>query len=277
MHPSRFVHAALAALAATVLALPTGCSTTVDQDEASATATAALQAQSQGGLTDGILDTGTPDGLAPDPATAAQTVAAQPSKGLFPVGCATKTQSGDVVTLTMNACTGPFGKVTMNGTMTATFSNSAADVLHVDVEAGDDLTANGTAFHYSAGVDVTYTSTSRTLTYQGHSDGTTKRGVAYARQTNVTIVADATTSCLAIDGTSTGSVGKYDLDISIAGFKGCPGACPTAGVAKATLNGPLVDDKSLQVTFDGSAEGHVSAPRRTFDVPLDCEASEAAD
>jgi len=273
MLTSRF--AMYAPLALMLLVTQSACSDDAEREEASATATSALQAQSQSGLTDGVLDT---EGvLAPEAEEAAKTVAEHPTRGLRPEGCATKTREANVVTLKLDGCTGPFGKVTMHGSLTATFSRASADVLHVDIAGSDDLTANDATLHYAAGVDVRYDGQERTMTYHGHSEGKTKRGVDFARHTDLSVVADVQTKCVAIDGMSKGSIGKFDLDLTVDGFKGCRDACPTAGNAHATLRGPLGRETNLDVTFDGSDEAHVKGPKRSFDVALSCDDAEAAE
>ncbi|HEY8075429.1 MAG TPA: hypothetical protein VIF62_14995 [Labilithrix sp.] len=263
-------------IAAAAFVLPAfGCSEAIEQDEASATATSALQAQSQGGVTDGVLDVDAPDGLAPDPEDAAKAVAEKDARALRPAGCAVKTRDGAVVTIALHGCTGPFGKIALDGTLVATFSKTATNVLHVDIADGGDLAANGASFHYAAGVDVTYAPGTRKLDYHGHSDGTTKRGVAFDRHTDLAIVADVDKKCVSIDGVSKGSLGRFDLDLTIDGFHGCESACPTAGSAKATLRTPN-REIDVEVDFDGSDRAHVKAPKHAFDVALACEDAEAA-
>lgn len=258
---------------AVLLVVHTGCSSQVEEEEASATATSALQAHNQSGITEGVIDI--EGGLAPEPEDAAKAVAERPTRGLQPEGCATKTRDGNVVTLTLSGCSGPFGRVKMDGTLKATFTKTAPDVLHVAV-VGDGLHANGASFDYGADLDVAYDGASRKLTYHGHSDGKTKRGVAFSRHTDLTIVADTDTKCVAIDGVSKGSIGRFDLDLTIDGFKGCQNACPTAGVAKATLRTPR-REVDIELSFDGSDSAHVTAPKHHFDVKLDCDAAEAAE
>ena len=262
---------------AALLTLPTtGCN--ADEDEASATTTSALQAQSQGGVTDGVIDT--EGALAPEPEEAAKKVAELPTRGLRPAACVTKTREGNVVTLKLDKCTGPFGKVVIEGSLVATFSKTSANDLHVDIAAGEGTTANGKAFGYTAQADVRFDGTQRLLTYHGSSNGTTKRGKDFSRQTDLSIVADVSTHCAQLDGVSKGSIGKYDIDLTIEGFKGCRDACPTAGVARATVDGPLVKNASVEVTFDGSDKAHVkidARKKREKDVALDCEAAEAAE
>jgi hypothetical protein len=258
---------------ATILAV-SACNSSVEQEEASATATSALQAHNQSGITEGVLDI--EGGLAPEPEDAAKAVTEKPTRGLQPDGCATKTRDGNVVTVTLKGCTGPFGKVTLDGALVATFTKTSPDVLHVAIAGSDDLTANGNALHYAADLDVAYDGSSRKLTYHGHSDGKTKRGIAFSRHTDLSIVADVDTKCVAIDGVSNGSIGKFDLDLTIDGFKGCRDACPTAGTAKATLrtSNRAID---IELSFDGSDSAHVKAPKHQFDVKLACDDAEAAE
>jgi hypothetical protein len=265
------------ALAALTIA-PTGCQKDEDEDEASATATSALQAQNQDGVMDGVVDTeGT---VAPEPEEAAKRVAERPTRGLHPEGCATRTREGNVVTLKLDKCTGPFGKVTLEGSLVATFSKASANDLHVDIVAADGTTANGRELTYAAQADVRFEGTGRTVTYHGRSSGTTKRGKSFSRETNLSIVADLATHCAEIDGTSKGSVGRYDINLTIEGFKGCRDACPTAGLARATVDGPFVKNASVEVTFDGSDKAHVKIQARKKherDIALDCEAGETAE
>lgn len=252
------------------------CARDEDEDNAAATATSALRAQNEAGLTDALLDT---DGtLAPEPEDAARMVAERPARGLFPEGCATKTQAGNAVSVVMRGCTGPFGKVAIDGTLVATFSKMADDVVHVEIVASPGATANGRDFSYASQSDVRYEGPRRTITYRGSSSGTTARGRSYSRATNVTVATDMGTHCVAIDGTSTGKVGPYDIDLTIDGFRACRDTCPTAGTARANVNGPLVRGASITVTFDGSDQiaAKVDARRdRELSITLDCQAGEA--
>lgn len=264
---------------ATVLAIPTGCiNVEGEDDEASATTTAALQAQSQSGVTDGVVDI--EGASAPEAEEAAKKVAELPTRGFRPAGCVTKTREGKVVTLTLDKCTGPFGKVVLEGSLVATFAKTSNNDLHVDIEAGEGTTANGRPLTYAAQADVRFDGAQRLLTYHGSSLGTTTRGKPFSRQTDLSIVADVATHCAQLDGVSKGSIGNYDVDLTIEGFKGCRDACPAAGLARATVNGPLVKNASVEVTFDGTDKAHVKVDarkEREVDIALDCEAAEAAE
>lgn len=255
-----------------------GCASEDGDEEASATVTSALQAQSQGGVTDGVVDIeGT---LAPEPEEAAAKVTDFPTRGLEPAGCATKTRVNNVVTLKLDKCNGPFGKVVIEGSLIATFSKTAADILHVDVVSGEGTIANGQALHYAANADVRFDGVKRHLTYHGDSSGKTKRGLAFERHTDLTIVVDTKAECADIDGVSKGSVGRTDVDLTIEGVHACRHVCPTKGSAHATVNGPLIKNTSIEVAFDGSDQAHVTIQakkKRERDITLDCDAAEAAE
>ncbi len=239
--------------------------------------TSALQAQGQAAVTDGVIDT--EGSYAPEPEEAAQRVADYPMAGLEPAGCATKTRDGNVVTVHLDGCTGPFGRVAIDGALVATFSKTSSDTLRVEVRTGEGTTTNGNPLSYQAYAEVRFEGTQRFLTYHGNSSGTTVRGRPFRRETDLSVASDFATHCAEIDGTSKGSVGRYDIDLTIENLKGCRDGCPTSGLARARVDGPLVRDTSVEVTFDGSEEAHVKIDaRRTreFDITLDCDALETA-
>ncbi|HSO34914.1 MAG TPA: hypothetical protein VLT33_20435 [Labilithrix sp.] len=273
----RFASVLVSFLGLGVVFAPTGCASQDDEQEAaSGTATSALQASSQGGLTDGMLDT--EGGLAPEPELAAQTVADRPLRGLHPAGCATKTREANVITLKLDGCSGPFGKVTLRGSLSATFTRAEGDVLHVAIASSDDLTANDRPMTYAAQADVRYEGAQRFVTWHGASSGTTKRGKSFERTTDLSIVADVDTKCATIDGVSKGSVGQLEVNATIEGFNACKDSCPRGGLARATVRGPRGKEKSLDVRFDGSDHAKVKGfSGRSFDVVLDCDAAEAAE
>lgn len=272
----RFVSLIVSGLALGVVLAPTGCAAEDDEQEAATgAATSALQAGSQGGLTDGMLDT--EGGLAPDPELAAQAVAERPLRGLHPAGCATKTREGNVVTLALDGCSGRFGKVTLHGSLRATFTR-VGNELHVAVAASDGLTANEHPMTYAAEADVRYEGAQRFVTWHGASTGTSKRGKAFARTNDLSIVADVATRCATLDGVSKGSIGRLTVDMTIEGFHSCEGSCPSAGLARATVRGPRGKEHSLEVSFDGTEQAKVKGFRgRSFELSLDCDAADVAE
>lgn len=266
-----------------VFALPfavVGCEQSErDGEEAAAATTSALQAQSQAGLMDGLVDV--EGDLAPNAEDAAKAVLDRPLRGIRPEGCAKKTRAGAVVTLEMTGCTGPFGKVEITGSLVATFTNPSADLVQVEIVASEGTTANGRAFSYAATGDVRFDGDRRFVTYRGSSSGTTKRGRDFATTTDIAIVADVETHCAKLSGASKGKVARHEIDLTLEGFEGCRDACPSAGTARARVDGPLVANATVEVVFDGSSTAKVKVERgegrRTshLDVALDCDAAEA--
>lgn len=275
-HPSAAIMSVLSI--AILVAGSGGCTAAEKDEEAAATTTAALQAQSQAGLTDGILESEEP--LAPEPEEAAQWVVDRPTRGLRPAGCTTKTRDGNVVTMKLDRCTGPFGKVVVEGELVATFSKTDAGVLHVEITSSEGTLANGHALTYQAQADIVFEGTERKVTYHGSSSGTTQRGRHFDRQTDLSIRADVATHCAQMDGRSTGSLGDYDVELGIEGLRVCRDTCPSAGVARATVSGPRMRDRSIEVRFDGSDLARVTIEgrgTREVDVALDCDAAEAVE
>lgn len=276
----RFAHSTFCVLVLLSTLPVTACTASDEEDDedASVTTTSALQTQSQAGLTDGVLDV---DGaLAPGAEEAAKAVAESPLRNLQPAGCAKKTRDGGTVTLELAACTGPFGKVEVSGRLVATFSKPSADVIHVEI-AASDLTANGKPLTYASTGDMRFEGKQRFATYRGSSSGTTKRGKAFTRTTDVSVVADLGTQCATMNGVSKGTIGKYDVDLTVDGLTGCRDACPSGGKARAVVDGPLVKNASIEITFDGSSTARAKIDRgegrkkRERNIPLDCAAAEA--
>ncbi len=259
-----------------LLALTLGACASEEEDAASVT-TLALQAKSEADLLDAVLDL---EGVAsPDPSEAARLVAERPAGRLQPQGCMQKSQQGDTVTFELEGCTGALGMVELHGTLVATFSKTAENLLHVVLVSQPGTRANDRELTYSAESDVRYeTPNTRRYAYRGSTKGVTARGRAYARDTELTVSVDTQTECVSIDGASRGSVGPYTLDVSLEGMRGCRASCPSAGRVTATVEGPRAQSASITVQFDGSEQAHVErGGRRTRErsVRLDCAAGEA--
>ncbi len=267
MHLTRTISLATLPLA---LALAAGCAPRDDDEEAAAqSTTSALQASQHGGLTEAAIDLD--EGDAVEPERAAQAVAERPTKGLSPSGCATKTREGAKVTLVMKGCTGPHGKLTLDGTLVATFTRPSPDALHVELVGGDDLRANGRDLGYRADADIRYEGALRRVTWHGQVSGVTKRGKSYERRTDLDIVADTASRCLDVAGTSRGTIASWSVDVTIDRFRACEDQCPTSGQIKATVRSPGGRERSLEVTFDGSDQARVVGPRgRELTVKMAC-------
>lgn len=274
MHHARFVALAFVSI---TLAAAAGCARGDEEEEAaSQSTTSALQASQHGGLTEAAIDLD--EASAVDPERAAAAVADRPMKGLSPAGCATKTRDGAKVTLVAKGCTGPHGKVTLDGTLVATFSRPTKDALRVELVGGDDLRANGREMRYRATADIVYEGALRRVTWRGDVSGETKRGKRYDRHTELGIVADTALRCLDVTGSSRGTIAGFGVDVTIDRFRACESRCPASGDIKATVRTPAGKEHTLSVSFDGTDEAHVVGFRgRKFDVKMACEDGETDD
>lgn len=190
----------------------------------------------------------------------------------YPAGCATRTKDAtnpDVVHVTLNECTGPFGLVHWDGDITITFSKSASGGLHAEA-ASSDMTVNGHPVTFSRSADITVAS--GTISISGTSAWTretaTGETISHARSTSVSI--DTATGCRTIDGSETSMIGTREIDSTLDGYKICQTAtsesCPTGTwtqVHKAS-------GKTVTIVFDGTATAKVELPAVTIDVPLVC-------
>ena len=193
---------------------------------------------------------------------------------LWPAGCETRTKtSATEVTVTLDDCTGPFGLVHLNGTLTATFTPGANGALDVQV-ASQNLTANGQPVTESGSGDVTLNGSVRTVTWSGEWDRVNAKGETVQHQHQGTIAYDASTSCVTTIGTATTSVGVRAINSSAKSYEICKD--PANGSYDLCPSGEVTFTReatgaTLTVDFDGSAEAKVTGPKgNSIEVPLVC-------
>lgn len=202
----------------------------------------------------------------------AQEVAAKPAVGLYPQSCAEKEASGNTVHVDYQDCTGAFGKVRLNGGLDAILEPSEGCGLHAEIVDSGDLTANGKRLDYEASADVTFQDGHREIDWRAHFQGTTRRGRRIVQSSKLAIGVEEATSCVTVNGDIDGRVGKrLDYDANIDGLAVCPGACPSAGVVRASVDG-RIRDRTLTIVFDGSDTARVTGwTGREFDVEMVCD------
>jgi hypothetical protein len=265
-------YAAFALATAFVTAGLTGCGQ-VDEQLAEASVQSALQTSRSAGLgkmTYEVID----DKTCFDAATAAEEAASRPAVGLYPEGCATKTADGTALHVELADCTGPFGRVHLNGGVDARFSPASCDTVHAEIADAGDLAANERPLDYSASADITAVDTRRNVSWAGHWSTTTKRGWEVEQTSDLDVVVELSSDCLSLDGTTSGHVDRYNLDARIEGLRICPGTCPAAGNVSIELDGPR-RDRSLAVAFDGSNIAKVTGnDGDVFDVEMVCNDDE---
>lgn len=197
---------------------------------------------------------------------AAATAATSAKTWYQPSTCVTATAVANVVTYKLDDCTGPWGLVHVTGTVVVTYTK-AADGIHAAASA-TGLQVNGGTMDVNAQAVYSVSGTQKTLTVTTDGAGTGPRGTAIARNGAYTLSWDEATMCGALDGAWSTVIGGATWSTSIAGYKQCKGACPTAGTL--THTGGL-SHVTVTVTFDGSADAKWTSSRgRSGTIALFC-------
>jgi hypothetical protein len=178
--------------------------------------------------------------------TSDQVVAAATNTHTYfiPSGCLTVTpdSTNHKVTYAFNACTGPWGLVTISGAVVATYTSIAATAtsaaaLQIDV-GGDTpgtpatLQLNRATATYQATGLVTAgprPAVDRKMTWTGTIEGTTKRGRPFSHVAHRNAEWTIGTACVTHDGDAEGKVGDREVDVTVTGYTRCRGECPSSG------------------------------------------------
>ena len=268
----RFPSPSLAVPVAALLALP-GCASDPEQEFAQAVVSSSLETSRSGMAGKPVVDAVDDPCAVADPEAAAAEAASRPVVGLYPASCATKSADGASVHVELDGCTGPFGKVTLQGGLDAVFSPGKAEcTISADIADSGNLTANGRALDYDAHAEVTVKDGERDVDWTAHFTGTTRRGQDIEQSSHLGVVVDRESGCIDAAGDLHGTIAEWrDYGATISGLRVCPDHCPEAGTVDATVEGRL-RDRSIQVRFDGSKVAHVTGwSGREFDVDLVCE------
>ncbi len=250
-----------------------GCAQAMDQELAEASVQSALQTSRNSGVGKVVFDAVDPTACL-DPAAAAAEAAARPTAGLYPSSCVAKTADGADLHVELDDCTGPFGRVHLDGGLDATFTASACDKLHAEVVDSGDLTANQRDLEYSASAEITVDGDLRNVDWAGHWSTTTRMGKEAEQTSDLAIVVHAQSGCLDVSGTTKGHLGDHDFDSTIEGLSVCPDACPAAGTVRVTAEG-WRRERSLLIEFDGSNVAKVTIDDEdVHEVEMVCDADE---
>jgi len=210
-------------------------------------------------------------------ANADAAAAAAVTSGSFfqPTGCVTSSRAANVITYTFAGCTGPFGLVAVNGKITATITAGATpNSIDVAVKS-EGLTLNKAAVEQSATAHVSFSGTTRTVEWDGNYHGTTAGGRPIDHVATYTSSYDAATSCVTLSGTGTTTVGGRGLKNAVTGYARCGDrtVCPKSGEIISTVQGGLLNGKSLKVEFVGGNYADVTGfLGRVYHVTLACKA-----
>jgi hypothetical protein len=193
--------------------------------------------------------------------------------GLFfkPSGCIVSTVNANVVTHVFTGCTGPYGLVSYNGTVTSTWSYAAGKLSVTHVAKGFKI--NGATIDHT--VTIAYTKSGALITRHrvGDSKGLTLTGRVISHHADYTTTYDTAAKCITRDGSSVTSIGKAELTRTISDYKRCgigSQGCPMSGTV--TITRKLLG-LTLVVEFPGGPEMLVSTPQGKGEItlPLDCK------
>jgi hypothetical protein len=230
----------------------------------------------EGGIEESLSGaTPTDPGSPADGATDAD-VKVKTNPGLFfkPAGCITTTISGNVATHVFKGCTGPYGLVGFDGTVTSTYTKGAGS-LTIKHEASGFKINNATI---SGSRTVVYTLSGGviTKTRTGSWTGTTGKGKPITHTASWNASYDIAAKCVTREGSATTSVGGRELSITVDNYKRCgigSLGCPESGtvVLQRTKAG---ESLSVTIEFLGGRQYRVTGPNgRTATRSLICRAS----
>jgi hypothetical protein len=113
---------------------------------------------------------------------------------------------------------------------------------------------------HGSDTDIELDGAARIFDHHGHSSGTTALGKSFSRTTALTVSVATQAQCVALDGTSRGTVGNYDVDLTLEGFRGV--ATPARPrESHGTVDRPLVKD--APITYRSTCRS-APAPGSTF-------------
>jgi hypothetical protein len=252
-----------------------GCARELEEDFAVGVAQSALETpdnQTPGQELAGSLKDPDDSGECAITAEAAAAEAADiKTVGLYDVDCVTKTATGNRVHVQFDGCTGPFGKVTIDGGVDATFSVDASCLVHAEIVDDGTLTANGQPFTYDADADIEVLENIREILWNAHWEGTTRRGRSIQQTAQLDLTLERPSDCVKVHGgTADGTLDTYEYGWEMSDLSVCPGMCPSSGTVQGWWKG-YARERTVTVEFDGSAVAHVTGwTGRQFDVDLVC-------
>lgn len=171
--------------------------------------------------------------------------------------CFTTETLGRTTTYTFDHCSGSWGLVDVDGTLSATWTPGLGTIRYDIVTEG--FTVSGASFDLSASVVARREAEART-TFEVTSTTTATGPRGHTSSTSAAYVVVREGDCYDVDGSWTGS--DASASITVTGFHSCAGACPESGV---------VESGRLTLTFDGSSRASWSLGERSGSIPLFCE------
>jgi hypothetical protein len=255
------------------------CTTTVDGSGSNDTGSLGtneaqlVEDDSEASSTDDDIESGVDEPLsgatAADPGTPADGATdeeflekARTNPGLFfkPAGCIVSTRVGNVITHVFTNCTGPYGLVSFNGTVTSTYVREPSKLTITHVAEGFKI--NGATVSGSRTIVYSLSGTVISKTRTGDWSGTTAKGNPISHEASFVTTYDVATRCITRDGSAETTIGGRSYSRSIDGFKRCGIGrlgCPESGVItlSRTKDGTTL---TLKIEFLGGTQYKVTRP-----------------
>ena len=165
-----------------------------------------------------------------------------------PAGCVTATQVNNVVTYTLNDCTGPYGLVHVTGSVAVTYGADASGI-HADAVA-NNLMVNGATMSIDSHADYTVNGSAKKLVVSTNGSGTGAFGNAITRAGSYTLTWDDASMCGTLDGQWSTKINNDTWSTGVAGYAQCKYHCPSSGTLTHTGG---ISKLTVTVTFDGTA------------------------
>jgi hypothetical protein len=190
---------------------------------------------------------------------------ARTNPGLFfqPAGCIVSTRAANVITHVFTNCTGPYGLVQFNGTVTSTYVRepNKLTITHV----ADGFKINGATISGSRTIVYSLAGTVLSKTRTGDWSGTTAKGNPISHKASFVTTFDVAARCITRDGTAETTIGGRSYSRSIDGYKRCGIGrlgCPESGVVtlSRTKDGTTL---TLTIEFLGGRQYKVTRPNGT--------------
>jgi hypothetical protein len=153
------------------------------------------------------------------------------AKAFFrPAGCLVVTPNAVAKTAkyAFSDCTGPYGQVHITGEVDVTFTSTGPTQLTIDYSA-TGLQINRHVIDWSATANVNASGLARDMIWDGKFSGTTAHGRAFSRTNHKEYKWTQGQACLAVAGSSDGTVTGHEIKTDVINFSICKGGCPEAG------------------------------------------------
>ncbi len=172
-----------------------------------------------------------------------------------PAGCAVGTidnEDPSKVTWELDHCTGPYGFVTITGTINAQYS-SITDGIKVHY-TGTGVQFNKAIMDLDTSVEVTMDGTKKNRAITTHTKGVGPRGNEVERDGTYQLSWDWDSGCLSLDGGWETRVDNKSWTTTVTNWERCENECPKSG-GKIEFVGGI---RNVTVTLDFDGSDHVA-------------------